>query len=848
MYRKILPLLALLTLLASPFAPAPVAAAPDWQAKVDPQVLETAAQGEVEFLIFLTAQADLSGATELITKEEKGAFVYASLVETALRTQAPLLAALQRMDVPHESLWVANMIWARGDQATIQSIAQRADVAHLYANPHIQLDAPVFSSRTVESSLGVEWNIARVRAPEVWAAGYTGQGVVIGGADTGYDWDHPAIKDQYRGWDGAVASHDYNWHDATGLSPTQPVDPYWHGTHTMGTMVGDDGGSNQIGMAPGARWIGCRNMNNSGYGTPATYSECYQWFIAPWPIGGDPFTDGDPAMAPDVINNSWACLTSEGCSADDPEILLEVVQNVRAAGILTVHSAGNSGSACATVNTPAAIYAESFSVGATDSSDAIAGFSSRGPVTFDGSNRRKPDISAPGVGIRSCIPGTGYSSSNGTSMAAPHVAGLAALLISAAPDLSGQVERLETLIEHSAVPITTTQGCGGDSVTDIPNHVYGWGRIDAWNAYQSMYSFELGKHASLSQVIPGALLTYTLAVTNTGYAAVDHLVITDVVPLATEFLTATLPHTHTGSLLTWHFPSLAAGQVQQVSLQVQVTLTATGTITNADYRASSDQTLPIKGLPVTTEVLPTTLLLSKTAPERVAPGGLLTYTLSVTNPHPFAVQNNLVLTDVLPGDVAFVRATAPYTLSGNTITWQQASLASGALWQVDLVVQAPLTFTGTLTNASYQVRSDETTPVFGLPVLTHIYALAVGKAAVAWVAPGDYLTYTLTVTNLHPSQDVHQVWLEDPLPPGVTFATASEGYTLQDGVLRWELGTLAPGESLSRQMVVWIPPGMQGSVVNQGYTVTGQELGEPVWGKPVTTCIYYLHYWPIALR
>ena len=150
------------------------------------------------------------------------------------------------------------------------------------------------------------------------APGYTGQGAVIAGQDTGYQWDHPALKDQYRGWNGSAADHNYNWHDAIhatgsscGADSPCPCDDNDHGTHTMGTMVGDDGGANQIGMAPGARWIGCRNMN-AGVGTPTTYIECFEWFIAPTDLAGQ---NPNPAMAPDVINNSWGCPESEGCSA-----------------------------------------------------------------------------------------------------------------------------------------------------------------------------------------------------------------------------------------------------------------------------------------------------------------------------------------------------------------------------------------------------------------------------------------------------------------------------------------------------------------------------------------------------
>ena len=124
---------------------------------------------------------------------------------------------------------------------------------------------------------------------------------------------------------------------------------------------------------------------DSGVGTPATYAECYQWFIAPTDLNGE---NARPDLAPDVINNSWGCPTSEGCT--DPNVLLTVVQNLVAAGIVSAHSAGNSGRSCSTISEPAAIYDKSFTVGATNSNDAIADFSSRGPVSVDGSNRSKP--------------------------------------------------------------------------------------------------------------------------------------------------------------------------------------------------------------------------------------------------------------------------------------------------------------------------------------------------------------------------------------------------------------------------------------------------------------------------
>ena len=466
---------------------------PEAAAKISPDLraaLADAPDGRAEMLVVLAEQADLAPARRLPTKLEKGRFVFSALRATAERTQASLLAELDRRGVEHRVFWIANFVWTRGELALAEALAGRGDVARIEANPRMTYSAPIDEGfgtvpGELEIPLTIEWNITWVNADDVWALGYAGQGVVVGGQDTGYDWDHPAIVDMYRGWNGASADHDYNWHDAIhsgggscGANSPFPCDDYGHGTHTMGTMVGDDGGANQVGMAPGARWIGCRNMD-VGDGTPTTYSECFQWFVAPTTVAG---TNPDPAMAPDVINNSWSCPPSEGCTT--PDILLTVVENTRAAGILIAVSAGNSGSSCESINTPAAIYDASFTVGATGfQTDAMASYSSRGPVTVDGSNRMKPDISAPGSSVRSSVPGGGYSSSSGTSMAGPHVAGLVALVLSAKPALAGDVDAIEQVIRDSAFQPSFGGACGvGPGV--FPNNTYGAGRIDALAAVQ----------------------------------------------------------------------------------------------------------------------------------------------------------------------------------------------------------------------------------------------------------------------------------------------------------------------------------------------------------------------------
>ncbi len=461
-----------------------------WQEKVDPLLLEET-DASAEFILFLNKQADLEDAVNYPTKLQKGEYVFQTLTQTAEISQKPILDILTNSGAEFRPYWIVNMIWVRGNPQLVKTFAMRKDIARVYANPTVRLDLPqpplVNAQRVAapNATTSSPWGILKVRANMVWGLGYTGQGITIGGQDTGYKWEHPALKNQYRGWDGSSADHNYNWHDAIhtpgvipnpcGYDTTFPCDDGYHGTHTMGTMVGDDGVDHQIGMAPGARWIGCRNMD-SGEGTPASYIECYQWFVAPTDLNGQ---NPRPDLAPDVINNSWSCPPSEGCN--DPAILLTAVQNVRAAGIVTVHSAGNSGPACSTVNAPSAIYAESFSVGNTDLNDNINSSSSRGPVTVDGSQRMKPDVTAPGTTVYSSVPNYAYTYLTGTSMSGPHVAGLVALLLSARPDLIGNPDAIEYLITRSAVPLTTNEICGGVSGSQIPNNTYGWGRVDAWN-------------------------------------------------------------------------------------------------------------------------------------------------------------------------------------------------------------------------------------------------------------------------------------------------------------------------------------------------------------------------------
>lgn len=500
-----------------------------WRTKVAPAVLTSFDKGEqADVLIVFREQADVSSAKNLRTKSEKASYVYGRLLETATRSQANAVRILRAHHADVNGLFLVNALAvAKLDPSLAKQLAELQEVKWIGADPWVQFPGPVETSVAAPAAERgtVEWGVEKINAPAVWAMGFTGQGITIGGADTGYDWVHPTLQPHYRGWNNVAgtAQHNYNWHDAIhdfsplnldslgnpyspnpcGLNAAQPCDDGSHGTHTMGTMTGDDGLGNQIGVAPGAQWVGCRNMER-GWGQPSTYLECFQWFLAPTDLNGQ---NANPDKAPHVINNSWYCADIEGCTDLIISDILRVgIVNLKASGVFVVVSNGNSGPSCGTTSGPPAYFEESFSIGATKLDDTIASFSSRGPVLVDGSNRQKPNVSAPGQNVRSSIPNGNFASFSGTSMAGPHVAGLVALVLSARPDLAGQVELIEQFIEETAVPKFGWQDCSDNEGLNYPNSTYGYGRVNALAAVNAALEYESTSipaiQAPVAQVFP----------------------------------------------------------------------------------------------------------------------------------------------------------------------------------------------------------------------------------------------------------------------------------------------------------------------------------------------------------
>lgn len=310
-------------------------------------------------------------------------------------------------------------------------------------------DDGTVASIAIESAL--PWGIEQIKAPQVWAnLEITGTGAVVAVVDTGIEWMHPDLIAAYRGTLGkGLTDHSASWYDAVNEG-TYPYDDHGHGTHVAGTVVGA-----ATGVAPGARWIGVKVLNNEGYGYDSWILSGLQWLLAP---------GGDPSLAPDIVNASWG--NTNGYLTG----FLPTIEALEAAGIFPIFAAGNSGPTVGSINSPAS-NPGIFAVGASDPDDEVAPFSGRGPSPF---GEVKPAVVGPGVGILSTLPGGIYGERNGTSMATPHVTGLGALMRAVSPTVS--VRAMAALITSTARPLTVT----------VPNNDSGWGRIDAYAALTAL--------------------------------------------------------------------------------------------------------------------------------------------------------------------------------------------------------------------------------------------------------------------------------------------------------------------------------------------------------------------------
>ncbi len=455
----------------------------DAMTKIEPLVMDDFKDEDlVEVMVYMNAKVDTAmvahetrntmsaknSATPYQTKLQVRRNVLEALKDNAETSQANLIKYLQgeaeKGNVKDfQSYSIVNMVYVKATKEVVENIAYMTEVGKIYKNKTHTLEELIPASVEPQAE-GVEWNVSKVKADQVWDLGYDGTGAVVGSLDSGVDWTHPALKNKWRGYDPATGTTNPvgNWFDPV-YNSTLPADSDDHGTHVMGTMVGQEpNGANKIGMAPGAKWITARVFNTAGSTTDAILLSAAEWMTQP---------GGNPDNAPDVVNNSWG----GGAGIDD--WYLDAVQAYRDSEIFPVFSAGNQRAGepapwPGSISCPAN-YLESFAVAATERTDALASFSKLGPSPY-GETVIKPNISAPGVNIRSSIPGGGYGGNSGTSMSAPAVSGTVALIASANQSLT--VNEIEELLQSTARPLTDSK------FPTAPNMGYGYGMVDAFEA------------------------------------------------------------------------------------------------------------------------------------------------------------------------------------------------------------------------------------------------------------------------------------------------------------------------------------------------------------------------------
>jgi hypothetical protein len=436
--------------------------------------------GEKIFIV-MKDQADLTNLAQIPNVADRRKVVYEELVNTATNSQSSIRAKLDSWHVSYTPYYLVNGLEADANPFLRMTIQKRDDVERVLESPQLRPlheSAKLVNSDPVDAPNGYTWNLILIGADKVQSElGITGEGIVIGQTDTGVDGRNQELADSYRG---ALGSDDYNWLDPWNGSAF-PVDGQGHGTSGLSVITGKN-----VGIAPGTKWIGCVNLARN-LGNPAVYLNCMQFMLAPYPQDGDAFTDGDTTKGAMIVNNSWGCPLVEGC---DMATFEQAAKAMETAGIFMAVAAGNTGYyGCGSITDPLAIYSEVFTVGSINSAGELSDFSSLGPVTFDGSGRIKPDLLAPGEGIIMAFPNDQYTRGDGTSFAAPHVAGVVALMWSANPELIGNIELTRKILEETAAPFKGTMPtCIINS--SIPNNAAGYGILDAFAAVQKAISLK----------------------------------------------------------------------------------------------------------------------------------------------------------------------------------------------------------------------------------------------------------------------------------------------------------------------------------------------------------------------
>jgi subtilisin family serine protease len=290
--------------------------------------------------------------------------------------------------------------------------------------------------------INLEKSVPLIGANEIWnyhdknGKSLTGNGVKIAIIDTGVNYNHPDLRDNY------VGGYDFVNND------NDPMDDHGHGTHCAGIALGSGEFSNYkiVGVAPQASLYSYKVMNSNGEGDVSYLLSAMQ------------------QAAEDDVDIISLSLGNKNSMASPDSLLCQAADDAVEAGIIVVAAAGNDGEE-GPISSPGCAR-KVICVGATDNYDNIASFSSRGPVYLErGGYIIKPDVVAPGISIKSCSLLQGYTTNSGTSMATPHVAGSAAIVLQNNPDLTPQ--QVKTILKENSVDLGLDENVTGSGRINI---------------------------------------------------------------------------------------------------------------------------------------------------------------------------------------------------------------------------------------------------------------------------------------------------------------------------------------------------------------------------------------------
>lgn len=442
----------------------------------------------------------LARQTQGMTKSERRAFVIHDRMAFCQASQQDVMEFLNgfKGEVSGiEQYWGFNGFRCDASEEVIALLEKRADVAYVYRDDKKKMVPDMVESKPGESK-DIAWHVEKVNAPAVWnyngSTGYNGDGVIVAVVDSGVDYNHVDIAGSM--WDGGENFPNHGFDMCN--NDYDPMDDYCHGTHVAGIIAGQGNAGTQTGIAPGAKIMAVKVLDSSGYGTDSDLISGVHFAMN---HGADiiNLSLGDPEMGPSAtyrdlfvsVQDAGIIAAVAAGNVGDTQYTYPVPFNVECPGNcpppwlhpdqVNLISGGTSGVVC---------------VGATDSNDAHASFSSVGPVTWaaganvgdyndypyengDASQPGliRPDISAPGANVTSLNyqTVTGYVAYDGTSMATPCVAAVLALLLDANPEL--MPAELDSIIELTAASAGNT----------VKNNITGSGRIDALAAVNALY-------------------------------------------------------------------------------------------------------------------------------------------------------------------------------------------------------------------------------------------------------------------------------------------------------------------------------------------------------------------------